>query len=84
MGVPGVAGSFLDGWKIGLLVLVTYPISYIAVYLPAFIVWMLHNSGKVSNLFHLRWQQGTTLVAIYILARAAFRMSEAFRVMSSQ
>ena len=83
-GVPGVAGNFADGWTIGLTVLILYPISYFVVYFSTWIVWMLHLSDKVSKLAFVRWQQGATIAAIYILIKAALRMYEAFRVMSSQ
>jgi len=78
VGIPGVEGSFMDGWAIGFFTIRAYPIAWLCVFVPWLVARMLVSA---ENLPVLQWW--TCAGCIVILVLAAARMVYAFRVMGS-
>ena len=81
-GVPGVQNEYARGWKIGLTVILLYPFSICLLYGSNLIIWILFLNRKLSTINLMRWQQGSTVLAIAILVLAILQMIRAFRIMS--
>ena len=76
LGVPGVENQYAKGWKMGLNVLLVFPIAWLVNYIPYFVM-----QSRISEAGRLRWQLIGGSIALVILLVAAWRMIQAFKTM---
>ncbi len=76
LGVPGVENDYAKGWKMGLYVLMVYPVAWLATYAPYFLA-----RNKLSSQSRVSWQNTTGSVACVVFAMATARMLQAFKTM---
>lgn len=76
LGVPGVENQYARGWKMGLNVLLFYPLAWFINYAPYFLA-----RQKVGDETRLRWQTISSAIAILILLVATARLIQAFKTM---
>lgn len=76
LGVPGVENQYARGWKMGLNVLLFYPLAWFINYAPYFLA-----RRKVGDEARLRWQTISSAIAILILVVATARLIQAFKTM---
>lgn len=76
MGVPGVENQYAKGWKMGLTVLLIYPLAWLINYAPYFFLRnRLHEANRG------RWQMMVSVLAGLIWLLALLRLVQAFKTM---
>jgi hypothetical protein len=76
LGAPGVENQYAKGWKMGLNVLLIYPVAWVINYTPYFVM-----KNRISAESRLRWQFITGSLALIILLIATMGMLQAFKTM---
>jgi hypothetical protein len=76
LGVPGVENDYARGWKMGLHVLLIYPVAWLVNYAPHFLL-----RKKLSSESRLSWQNTTGSIVCVVFALATARMVQAFKTM---
>lgn len=76
MGVPGVDNNYAKDWKMGLDVLLVFPVVWLFNYAPYFSM-----RGSVSDETRASWQFYSSLIALGALAVAILRLVQAFKTM---
>ncbi len=76
LGVPGVENQYAKGWKMGLNVLLIYPVAWFINYAPYYVM-----RNRIGAEIRLRWQFIAGFLALIILLIATMRMLQAFKTM---
>ncbi len=76
LGVPAVENQYARGWRMGLNVLLIYPVVWLFNYVSYFV--MRNRIGEQSR---LRWQLIAGSIALVILLIAIVQMLQAFETM---
>ena len=77
LGVPGVENQYAKGWKMGLNVLLVYPLAWFLNYAPYFVL-----RNRLGEAARLHWQSISSAIALLCILIAAYRLIQAFRTMS--
>lgn len=77
LGVPGVENQYAKGWKMGLNVLLVFPIAWLLNYAPYFVM-----RNRLNDTNRAQWQTVTGSIACLCLLAATVRMFQAFKTMA--